>query len=59
MTEPLLRRLIAEGLGSAFLLATVIGSGVMGGGPGCLRKKSAFLSRLSAGVRQPRGAAAD
>ena len=30
MTEPLLRRLIAEGLGSAFLLATVIGSGVMG-----------------------------
>ena len=30
MTEPLSRRLIAEGLGSAFLLATVIGSGVMG-----------------------------
>jgi glycerol uptake facilitator-like aquaporin len=30
MTEPLLRRLLAEGLGSAFLLATVIGSGVMG-----------------------------
>lgn len=28
--EPLARRLLAEGLGSAFLLATVIGSGIMG-----------------------------
>ena len=30
MREPLSRRLLAEGLGSAFLLATVIGSGIMG-----------------------------
>ncbi len=30
MTEPLSRRLSAEALGTAFLLATVIGSGVMG-----------------------------
>ncbi len=30
MTDALPRRLLAEGLGSAFLLATVIGSGVMG-----------------------------
>ncbi|SFK19098.1 MIP/aquaporin family protein [Methylocapsa palsarum] len=30
MTEPLARRLFAEGLGTAFLLAAVIGSGVMG-----------------------------
>lgn len=30
MTEPLSRRLFAEGLGTAFLLATVIGSGIMG-----------------------------
>ena len=30
MTEPLFRRLLAEGLGSAFLLDTVIGSGIMG-----------------------------
>ena len=28
--EPLARRLLAEGLGTAFLLATVVGSGVMG-----------------------------
>jgi glycerol uptake facilitator-like aquaporin len=30
MTEPLPRRLFAEALGTAFLLATVIGSGIMG-----------------------------
>ncbi len=30
MSEPLLRRLAAEALGSAFLLATVVGSSVMG-----------------------------
>jgi glycerol uptake facilitator-like aquaporin len=30
MKEPLSRRLLAEGLGTAFLLATVIGSGIMG-----------------------------
>ncbi len=30
MSEPMYRRLLAEGLGSAFLLATVIGSGIMG-----------------------------
>ncbi len=30
MTQPLARRLAAEALGSAFLLATVIGSGIMG-----------------------------
>ncbi len=30
MTEPLGRRLLAEALGSAFLLATVVGSGIMG-----------------------------
>jgi glycerol uptake facilitator-like aquaporin len=30
MTEPLSRRLFAEFLGTAFLLATVIGSGIMG-----------------------------
>ena len=29
MGEPMYRRLLAEGLGSAFLLATVIGSGIM------------------------------
>lgn len=29
MTEPLARRLLAEGLGSAILFATVIGSGIM------------------------------
>lgn len=29
MTEPLARRLLAEGIGSAFLFATVIGSGIM------------------------------
>ncbi len=28
--EPLTRRLLAEGLGTAFLLATVVGSGIMG-----------------------------
>jgi glycerol uptake facilitator-like aquaporin len=28
--EPLARRLLAEGLGAAFLLATVVGSGIMG-----------------------------
>ena len=28
--EPLGRRLLAEGVGSAFLLATVVGSGIMG-----------------------------
>jgi len=28
--EPLARRLLAEGLGTAFLLATVVGSGIMG-----------------------------
>jgi glycerol uptake facilitator-like aquaporin len=28
--EPLLRRLLAEGLGTAFLQATVVGSGIMG-----------------------------
>src|ERR1700675_2631207 len=30
MREPLSRRLFAEALGTAFLLATVIGSGIMG-----------------------------
>ncbi|WP_445501875.1 aquaporin [Microvirga sp. G4-2] len=30
MNEPLSRRLLAEGLGTAFLLATVVGSGIMG-----------------------------
>lgn len=30
MKEPLSRRLLAEGLGTAFLLATVVGSGIMG-----------------------------
>jgi glycerol uptake facilitator-like aquaporin len=30
VSEPLSRRLLAEGVGSAFLLATVIGSGIMG-----------------------------
>ena len=30
MTEPLPRRLLSEAIGSALLLATVIGSGVMG-----------------------------
>lgn len=30
MKEPLARRLVAEALGTAFLLATVIGSGIMG-----------------------------
>ncbi|PVE25504.1 aquaporin family protein [Microvirga sp. KLBC 81] len=30
MREPLSRRLLAEGLGTAFLLATVVGSGIMG-----------------------------
>jgi glycerol uptake facilitator-like aquaporin len=30
MMEPLARRLFAEGLGCAFLLATVVGSGIMG-----------------------------
>jgi ABC-type proline/glycine betaine transport system permease subunit len=30
MSEPLWRRLLAEGLGTAFLLATVVGSGIMG-----------------------------
>ena len=30
MSDPLPRRLCAEALGTAFLLATVIGSGVMG-----------------------------
>jgi len=29
MTQPLARRLLAEGIGSAFLFATVIGSGIM------------------------------
>ena len=29
MSEPLWRRLLAEGLGTAFLLATVVGSGIM------------------------------
>jgi glycerol uptake facilitator-like aquaporin len=29
MSEPLTRRLLAEGLGTAFLLATVVGSGIM------------------------------
>ena len=29
MTDPLARRLLAEGIGSAFLFATVIGSGIM------------------------------
>jgi glycerol uptake facilitator-like aquaporin len=29
MTVPLLRRLFAEGLGTAILLATVVGSGIM------------------------------
>ena len=28
--EPVARRLVAEGLGTAFLLATVVGSGIMG-----------------------------
>ena len=28
--EPLARRLLAEGLGAGFLLATVVGSGIMG-----------------------------
>jgi hypothetical protein len=28
--EPFARRLIAEGLGTGFLLATVVGSGIMG-----------------------------
>jgi glycerol uptake facilitator-like aquaporin len=30
MSEPLPRRLLAEGLGTAFLLAAVVGSGIMG-----------------------------
>ncbi len=30
MSEPLSRRLFAEGLGTGFLLATVVGSGIMG-----------------------------
>lgn len=30
MTEPLLKRLVAEAIGSAFLLATVVGSTIMG-----------------------------
>ena len=30
MSEPLARRLLAETLGTAFLLATVVGSGIMG-----------------------------
>ena len=30
MSEPLSRRLLAEALGTAFLLATVVGSGIMG-----------------------------
>jgi glycerol uptake facilitator-like aquaporin len=30
MSEPLWRRLLAEGLGTAFLLATIVGSGIMG-----------------------------